>query len=141
MEEQDLFMGEEAGEEIAPSPRSDLLEDIFGEVKEAPKKKRMTRRIIDDAPIEVDLPEGALPSTMREEPEDWAEAEEWDEEEEDWEDFEEMEDLEDEDEWGEEEEEEVLVVTCKCGEEIEVPSTGDGRFRCPECGRSGRVKV
>ncbi len=59
-------------------------------------------------------------------------------EEDDWEEM-------DEDEWEddteeEEEEEEELVVVCKCGEEVDIPSEFSGsKFRCPNCGRKGKI--
>lgn len=137
MADASLFMGGGTGEEMVAKPRADIFDEFFGEEeKPTPKKKKAK----EDISVDIDLPEGAMPSAVGEEAEDWEDAEEWDEEEEDWEEFEEMEDLEDleEDDW---EDEEVLVVTCKCGEEIEIPSSGDGRFSCPECGRTGRVRI
>ncbi len=137
-EDAGAFMSDVDEIDTSPGKKTDLLEDIFGEEKKAPPKKKQ-RKQREGLSLEVELPAGAMPSKAEDEPEDWAEAEEWDEEEEAWEEFEELED--DDDEWEEEEEEDILVVTCKCGNEIEISSSGDGRFSCNECGRKGRVKL
>ncbi len=137
-EEAGAFMSDVDEIDASPGRKTDLLEDIFGEEeKTLPRKKPRKQR--EELSLEVELPTGAMPSRAKDEPEDWAEAEEWDEEEEAWEEFEELED--DDDEWEDEEEEDILVVTCKCGNEVEISSSGDGRFSCEECGRKGRVKV
>jgi hypothetical protein len=112
-----------------------------------------------DETIDITLPDGVVPTQMSMEEEEevegeeWAEAEEWEEEEEEWddleeEDWEELEEegwVEEEEEWEdeaeeEEEEDDVLIVTCRCGEEIEIPPEFSGtKFRCPNCGRKDKI--
>lgn len=109
--------------------------------------------------LEVELPEGVLPTRRekvkppkrrkrtagrkeekRPEPgaalaETWEEVEEWGmkEAEEEIEEF--------EDEW--EDEEEALEVHCpRCGSVFELPPDFEGgRFKCPECGKGGKIKL
>ncbi|MGA1820677.1 MAG: hypothetical protein ACMUHU_06690 [Thermoplasmatota archaeon] len=159
----EVDLGIDLGIEAEPEAEdlTDLRDQFFGAKKGKPKK--MPRKRVPEAEvkhiedrIDVVLPEGVVPPTMgalkkktrpKEEPEEWAEEEEdWDvldeEEIEELEEDEEWEDVE-EDEWEddeEEEEEEELVVTCKCGEEIEIPPEFKGtKFRCPSCGRKGTI--
>ena len=123
--------------------RSSEPDDIpmGGSRKTAPKKSRL-----DDIEVDLELPEGAMPAVSTHEmEEDWEDVEDWiDDEDEDEEEWEELDEVDDDDEWEDEEEEEpeeILVVTCKCGEEIEIPSTFSGsKFRCPSCGRTGRLR-
>ncbi|MFO8050432.1 MAG: hypothetical protein R6V01_01880 [Thermoplasmatota archaeon] len=149
-------------EEIHEEPEveedlSELTRTFFG-AEEEPKvaPEPAPRPDLDlDVEVEVDLPEGVMPSISEEE-EEWEDVEEdeWEEEEEEFEEVEELEDMdeeewgdleEDEDEWedveeDEWEEEDIITVSCKCGEEIEIPSDFKGsKYRCPECGRKGRI--
>jgi hypothetical protein len=106
-----------------------------------PPPRRETKRPkhVRDEPVpDVVLPEGVVPtapdrkkapkrpkkSKKEAEPdvEDWDIAEEVEE-------FEEM----------DEEPPEVLIVECRCGNEIEVEE-GTTKFTCPECGRTGKLK-
>ena len=58
---------------------------------------------------------------------------------EDWDDAEEPE--EDLSEW-EDEDDEALVIECSCGAEIDFPPDfKEGKFRCPECGKKGKIKL
>ncbi|MCK5772296.1 MAG: hypothetical protein KAH57_00770, partial [Thermoplasmata archaeon] len=104
--------------------------------------------------VEVNLPEGVMP-TSRERPrkkpkvkkpkkkvppkkekveETWDSVEDWDGAEEPEEDLSEWEDSE--------EEEEALVIECSCGAEIDFPPDfKGGKFRCPECGKKGKIKL
>jgi hypothetical protein len=88
----------------------------------------------------VPLPDGVVPAGLekkktpkkgkkaRKEPEPEPDVEEWDMDGEVEEFDEELEEVP-----------EVLVVECRCGNEIEVED-GSTRFVCPECGRSGKLK-
>ena len=74
---------------------------------------------------------------------EWGDEEDWESMEDDeWEELEEEEGWEDvdDDEWEDDEDEDGLVVTCTCGEDIEIPDDFTGsKFRCPNCGRKGRI--
>jgi hypothetical protein len=148
---------------------ADLRDEMFAEkprrpprkAAKPPKKKKSPRTEMPEISdtIDIDLPDGVIPTQFEATPsreevmeEEWVETEEWGEEEEDWdeleeEDWEELEEegwVEEEDEWEEdeedEEEEEGMIVTCKCGEEIEIPPEFKGtKFRCPDCGRKGKI--
>jgi hypothetical protein len=135
----------------AQSEEAELFDELFapGKAKKASIRKAPSKPVLEDIDIDVDLPEGAMPEIEADE--DWEDVEDWGEEEEEdeWEELDELEDEdweeeEEEDEWEEiteEEVEEVLVVTCKCGEEIEIPSSFKGsKFRCPSCGRTGKLR-
>lgn len=146
-----LDLGTESEEDL-----TDVRDSFFGGEKEVSKP----RADVDlDDEVEVELPDGVMPEAGEdwddevEEEDDWDDGtieDEWDDAEE--EEFEEMDELmdmeedewedveEDEDEWEDMEEEEDIIVECKCGEEIEIPSDFKGsRFRCPECGRKGKI--
>ncbi len=102
--------------------------------------------------VEVNLPDGVMPTARertRKKPkmkkekaptkkeaveETWDSVEDWDGAEDD---------VEDLNEWEEsEEEEEALVIECSCGAEIEFPPDfKGGRFRCPECGKKGKIRL
>ncbi|MEA3559600.1 MAG: Ig-like domain-containing protein, partial [Candidatus Thermoplasmatota archaeon] len=129
---------------------SDISDPFFPKEKKA-VKRTVAKPVIDlEDEVEVDLPEGVMPSGSEDEVDEWDdEGDEW-EDEDDWEeleedDWEELEedgsgdpsDIQDEDL---EDDEDVFIVTCKCGEEIEIPSDFKGsKFRCPECGKKGRI--
>ncbi len=103
-----------------------------------PRRGAMRPKHVHDEPApDVVLPEGVVPTApgrkkapkrpkkvKKEEPE----VEDWNVEDE-VEEFEEM----------DEAPPSVLVVVCKCGNEIEVEE-GASRFTCPECGRTGKLK-
>jgi len=137
---------------------SDIRDSFFGGAEGKTRRKRpaaqpMKRKVDLDIVVDVDLPAGVMPgkkpSKARRAPAvkeqvDREEVDDWEEEEEEWEELEEeeWEELEDEDEWEEleEDEEEVIVVHCRCGEEIEIPDEFKGsKFKCPRCGRKGRI--
>ncbi|MFW3146441.1 MAG: Ig-like domain-containing protein [Thermoplasmatota archaeon] len=158
-----LGMAEEEEEELV-----DVRDSLFGEKpkrKPPAKKKEPSAVPYVEESIDVELPEGVMPTgppVSREKAESWDEVEIEEEEEEEWggaeaweeEEEEEFEELEEED-WGEmedeeeegwedleeeEEEEDYFVVTCKCGEEIEIPGDFKGsKFLCPTCGRKSRI--
>ncbi len=132
----DDFFGTSA--DIGKSSQPDDIQ-MGGSRKKAPKKSRLG-----DIEVDLKLPEGAMPAVSAQDMgEDWEDVEDWlDEEgEEEWE---ELDEVDDDEEWEDEEEEEpeeILVVTCKCGEEIEIPSTFSGsKFKCPSCGRTGKLR-
>jgi len=103
-----------------------------------PRRGAMRPKHVHDEPApDVVLPEGVVPTApgrkkapkrpkkvKKEEPE----VEDWNVEDE-VEEFEEM----------DEAPPSVLVVVCRCGNEIEVEE-GASRFTCPECGRTGKLK-
>lgn len=107
----------------------------------------------EEAPEEEEVPyeEEEIPfmvRRVREEKEEeevaWEEEEELPEEEEEEKPIWDLVPLEEEEEiiWEEEEEEGTFTITCKCGNEIEIPEdyTPPYRFRCPKCGREGVIK-
>jgi predicted RNA-binding Zn-ribbon protein involved in translation (DUF1610 family) len=109
--------------EPRPSPRREL---------------RRSRPVHEEPAPDVTLPEGVVPSAperkkapkkeKRHKKETEPEVEDWDVGSE-VEEFEEM----------EEEPPEVMVVECRCGNEIEV-SEDATRFTCPKCGRTGKLR-
>ncbi|MBN1539290.1 MAG: hypothetical protein JW939_04030, partial [Candidatus Thermoplasmatota archaeon] len=122
---------------------TDLRDELFGIGKKRPKKPIRKRVRHVKAPdieetVDVVLPEGVAPPSVAakkaaEEPveEEWGETEEWGEEEE-WEELDE-EELEEMDE-------ENPIITCSCGEEVEIPFEFKGSmFRCPRCGKKGKI--
>ncbi|MBN1390404.1 MAG: hypothetical protein JXA22_07170 [Candidatus Thermoplasmatota archaeon] len=133
---------------------TDLRDELFGQRKErkpkrpAIKRTRQVRAPVIEETVDIMLPEGVVPPSIAQRgteagpEEEWGETEEWGEDE-DWEelDEEELEEL-DEEEWEDVDEEpkEDLIITCKCGEKIEIPSVFKGtKFRCPQCGRKGSI--
>jgi len=146
LEDMEIFASTPAVEK-EEEEEEDLLRELFSKEEE---RKKAGKKAIRDVKVEVELPEGVMPS---EDEEPWEQVEEWEEEEEEeeWEELEDMEE-EEEEEWEEEEddfdeeeeeeyEEEILIVECKCGNEIEIPaSKRKERFRCPVCGRTGQLR-
>lgn len=146
--------------EIYSAEGPTLIDDMFMETVPAPERKKKAPRKKEDERIDIDLPEGAMPDTS----EEWEDVDEWDDVEEDEEEWEELDEFDDEEDWDdleeeegeweeleddeeewesedEDYEEEVFVVTCKCGEEIEIPTSFKGsKFRCPSCKRTGKLR-
>ena len=132
-------------EEETTTREMDMFERMFEGKKgppPAPKRKEAVKKIITRHEVKVELPEGVMPKGLKkekapppkEEPEDWGGEEYEAEEEESWEELEEEPEEEEEDE-------ELMVVECKCGTEIELPpGFKRGKFMCPNCGRTGRLK-
>jgi hypothetical protein len=161
-------LGLDLGEPEDEEHLADIRDQMFAEKPERPprkaakppkKKKKAPRVMVPDIEdtIDITLPDGVVPTQFtskspseEEIDQDWEEAEEWGEEEEDWDDLEEedweeleeegwVEEEEDEEE-EEEEEEEEIIVTCRCGEEVEIPPEFTGtRFKCPNCGKKGKI--
>ncbi len=103
-----------------------------------PSRERKRPRPVHDEPVpDVSLPEGVIPTSpgKKKPPMRPKKAKKEEPEVEDWNIEEEVEEFEEMDE----EPPEVLIVECRCGNEIEVEE-GASRFTCPECGRTGKLK-